>query len=62
MGKALMERAERWALERGVSEVELSVWEFNLDAIEFYRELGYATSKRVMHRELTPGEGIDLPL
>jgi GNAT superfamily N-acetyltransferase len=48
IGTALMERAHRWALDKGVTEVELNVWEFNVGAMAFYEELGYATTRRTM--------------
>lgn len=50
VGRALMEQAERWAAERGVTEVELNVWEFNQGAIAFYERLGYTTERRTMRR------------
>ena len=53
VGRALMERAQRWAAEHGMAEVELNVWEFNRDAIAFYQALGYRTVRRTMHRDVT---------
>jgi GNAT superfamily N-acetyltransferase len=52
VGRALMERAEQWAHDRGLSEVSLNVWEFNRGAIEFYERLGYATALRRMKRTI----------
>lgn len=52
IGRALMEQAERWALEIGAASVELNVYEFNQEAIEFYRALGYKTASRRMRRRL----------
>lgn len=52
VGRALMERAHRWAHERGLDEVMLGVWEFNQGAIAFYEELGYQTAFRRMWRRL----------
>jgi ribosomal protein S18 acetylase RimI-like enzyme len=57
IGRALMEAAERWALERGASEDELTVWEFNHGAFAFYKELGYATISRRMARPLIAPDG-----
>jgi diamine N-acetyltransferase len=48
VGRALMECAQQWARAQGVSEVELTVWEFNIAAIRFYESLGYATLSRKM--------------
>jgi ribosomal protein S18 acetylase RimI-like enzyme len=50
VGRALMERAQDWATEHGMTEIELNVWEFNRDAIAFYQALGYSTIRRTMHR------------
>jgi ribosomal protein S18 acetylase RimI-like enzyme len=52
LGQLLMERAHRWALEKGASEVELNVWEFNHGAIAFYEKLGYETLHRIMRISL----------
>jgi len=52
VGRALMERVHRWALDKGVTEIELGVWEFNQPAIAFYERLGYTTARRSMHRRL----------
>jgi ribosomal protein S18 acetylase RimI-like enzyme len=50
IGRALMETAERWASERGIDQIELSVWEFNDQARAFYAALGYLTASRKMWR------------
>jgi ribosomal protein S18 acetylase RimI-like enzyme len=52
VGQMLMEQAHRWALEKGLSEVELNVWEFNEGAVTFYKKLGYETSHRTMRISL----------
>jgi GNAT superfamily N-acetyltransferase len=41
IGRALAEAVERWALGLGASWIELNVYDFNDDAAEFYRSLGY---------------------
>jgi ribosomal protein S18 acetylase RimI-like enzyme len=46
IGRALMQQAQAWAQEQDLAEVELTVWEFNEDAIAFYEELGYTTIMR----------------
>lgn len=51
-GKALMEATHEWARSRGLTEIELHVWEFNDRAIEFYQPLGYTTAQRVMRRAI----------
>lgn len=46
IGRALIERAERWASEQGIDQIELHVWEFNEQARAFYEALGYQTASR----------------
>jgi len=52
IGRALMKRAERWVRAQGMESIELNVWEFNQDAIEFYRKVGYETASRKMSKWL----------
>jgi len=44
VGKALMQRVDRWACQMKLDRLELSVWNFNEEAREFYRELRYETA------------------
>ncbi|HAL62375.1 MAG TPA: N-acetyltransferase [Chloroflexi bacterium] len=53
VGRALVERAHRWAVDKQVTQVELNVWEFNQTAIAFYEKLGYRTASRKMWRSLS---------
>jgi ribosomal protein S18 acetylase RimI-like enzyme len=50
VGRALVEKAHEWAVAEGADSIELNVWEFNREAIEFYRTLGYETTSRKMSR------------
>jgi ribosomal protein S18 acetylase RimI-like enzyme len=52
LGRALIEHAQRWAAAQGVERIELGVWEFNQDAIAFYRALGYETEMRRISKRL----------
>ncbi len=52
VGRALLERAERWAIDQGVRQIELVVWEFNKGAIAFYEKHGYKTISRRMWKPL----------
>ena len=52
IGRALMEKAEEWAREQGLSEVQLNVWEFNEPALRLYEKLGYATLSRKMGKSI----------
>lgn len=50
VGRALMERAHQWASAQEATEIELTVYEFNETAIDFYQSLGYETQSRHMYR------------
>lgn len=52
IGRALMRRAEAWAKERELLDVELNVYAFNQNAIGFYRELGYEIVRCTMSKRL----------
>lgn len=52
VGRQLMAAAEAWALRRGISRIELNVFEFNHDAQAFYEHLGYETLSRRMVKRL----------
>lgn len=47
-GRALMEATKEWAAERGLDAVSLTVWEFNVSAVEFYEAIGFRTLSRTM--------------
>ena len=53
IGRALMEKAHEWAVAEGAESIELNVWEFNQEATEFYKTLGYETASRKMSRRLS---------
>lgn len=59
IGRALMERAHEWAVSMGAPKMELNVFEFNEDAVAFYRKLGYRTVWREMSRPLQRREEQD---
>jgi ribosomal protein S18 acetylase RimI-like enzyme len=52
VGRSLMEQAQQWVLDQGVTMVQLIVWEFNQAAVAFYEKLGYTTASRMMWRAL----------
>lgn len=52
VGTSLLERAHQWALDKELSQIESNVWEFNEEAIAFYRKQGYTTSRRWISRPL----------
>jgi ribosomal protein S18 acetylase RimI-like enzyme len=41
VGRSLFEASKTWAREQGISQLEVSAWSFNVEAIEFYRKLGF---------------------
>jgi ribosomal protein S18 acetylase RimI-like enzyme len=52
VGHLLMKQAEAWAVAQGATAIELGVYEFNQQAQEFYRDLGYGTFHQRMGKEL----------
>lgn len=46
VGTALIRRVQTWARSRRVDRLELVVWDFNRDALEFYAALGFRTEYR----------------
>jgi ribosomal protein S18 acetylase RimI-like enzyme len=53
IGKALMEHIQHWSEERGIEQIQLTVWDFNQAAREFYKNLGYLTLHCQMRKDLT---------
>ena len=41
VGSSLIKLAEEWARKQGATDIRLTVWEFNQQAVSLYRELGY---------------------
>jgi ribosomal protein S18 acetylase RimI-like enzyme len=52
VGRQLMAKVEAWVTAQGITSIELGVYEFNAEAIEFYEKLGYTTQHRRMCRTL----------
>jgi ribosomal protein S18 acetylase RimI-like enzyme len=52
IGSLLMEQAELWAQEHGLTTIELTVYEFNQGAIALYERTGYETLFRRMSKML----------
>jgi diamine N-acetyltransferase len=52
VGRALIDAANDWARQRGITELELNVYEFNRRAKEFYRAMGFSTVSRRMRRRI----------
>jgi len=46
LGRLLVEAAHHWAKERGATEMQLDIWEFEAGPLHFYKHLGYRTLKR----------------
>ncbi len=54
IGRMLMEAGAAWAFERGATELEIQVHEFNERARTLYERMGFVTSVRTMR--LVPGQ------
>ncbi len=48
MGKLLVEATQQWAKDKGATEMQLDIWEFEAGPLHFYERLGYRTLKRLM--------------
>lgn len=46
IAKELLSNIKEEAKQRGINRIELNVWEFNKDAIEFYEKMGFTTYRR----------------
>ena len=52
IAKKLFEEAEKTAKEKGALRIDLMVWAFNEDAIEFYKSVGMSTQRFVFEKQL----------
>jgi len=52
IGKSLIEAAQAWAEYRGATMMELTVWEFNQGAKNFYKKQGYQPTRSKMVKDL----------
>jgi ribosomal protein S18 acetylase RimI-like enzyme len=52
-GRSLIEASRTWARERGIRSLEVSVWSFNVETIEFYRKVGF---QRIVERFAMPSD------
>ena len=52
VGTELMTFIRVYAREQGFSKVELNMWEFNRDALQFYEAIGFSTYRRYLELEL----------
>ena len=52
VGKALISFIRACAKERGVERIELNMWEFNQNALEFYEAVGFSTYRRYLEMRL----------
>ena len=48
LGKALVEAARQWAREKNAQDLELRVYEFNREALAFYKSLGFEVKSHEM--------------
>jgi diamine N-acetyltransferase len=59
IGRGLMDQIQVWAVAKGATSIELSVYEFNETAISFYEGLGYQTLSRKMSKGLEDDNGAE---
>lgn len=52
VGKLLFDACLDWAKVKGATTLELNVWAFNSNAINFYQHLGMESISRKMHVEI----------
>ena len=55
IGERLMEGVFALARARGITQIELNVWECNEGARRFYERMGFATQKRGLELQLKEG-------
>lgn len=48
VGSEIMKYLKEFAIENDFDRIQLNVWEFNINAYEFYEKLGYSTQRREM--------------
>ena len=59
IGTALMNEVERWARERGIHRLELTVMAHNLGAVALYEKAGFAIEGTRKHSMLVDGSYVD---
>lgn len=52
IGRALLQTAHEWARAQGVKRIQLTVYEFNQEALDFYQALGYQTLRHALEMPL----------
>jgi ribosomal protein S18 acetylase RimI-like enzyme len=52
IGKALMMKIEDFAIERNAKQIELTHWELNSEAKEFYEHIGFTTNFRFVVKNI----------
>jgi len=52
VGKRLMESVEKWALSKGISVIDLNVWDFNKNAMFFFKSIGYTPERHYMWKTI----------
>lgn len=53
VGSALAGELQGWARAKGISQIELTIYEFNKSALAFYQRLGFRTASRRLRKSLT---------
>jgi|GEM_PF-991640 len=53
IASAILREIEKWARKNNIKEIELDVWLFNTNAINFYERKGYEAFMQKMRKTLT---------
>lgn len=52
IGRFLIEEVKRRAKQINCNQIELNCWEFNENAMEFYKKIGFKTQRRIMELKI----------
>lgn len=52
IGSSLLEKAKKWAKANNIDRIELKVYSFNLNAIQFYNKKGFSELSKSMFLDL----------
>lgn len=52
IARMLFDRVEQWAAELGATRLELHVWNFNKNAMAFYRSMGMSPQRHVLEKTI----------
>jgi GNAT superfamily N-acetyltransferase len=56
VGAAVAGELQRWVKAKGISQIELTIYEFNKPALAFYQKLGFRTASRRLRKRVESRE------